>query len=121
MFHLLSLQKYLAFGQLLWYLFPVCSIELRRLPESTITWIYFHSIIKEVIKLSRQCYVCGKKPIVGRSISKRGEKPYIKSRTKRRFLPNLQRVKIQTEKGNKRVKVCTECLKAGKVQKAAIG
>ena len=71
--------------------------------------------------MSRQCYVCDKKPIVGRTISKRGEKPYIKSRVKRRFLPNLQRVKIQTEKGNKRVRVCVSCLKAGKVQKAVTG
>jgi len=71
--------------------------------------------------LSRQCYVCNKKPIVGRTIKTKGLKPYIKSRTKRRFLPNLQRVRIQTEGGNKRVRVCTACLKAGKVQKAVTG
>jgi len=76
--------------------------------------------------LSRQCYTCGKKPVVGRTIAKKtrfkkGVKPYVKKRTKRRFLPNLQRVRIQTESGNKRVRVCTSCLKAGKVQKAVIG
>lgn len=79
--------------------------------------------------MSRQCYVCGKKPIMGRRVSidrrkssvKKGQKFYITGRPKRKFIPNLQRVRIQTDSGNKRVRVCTSCLKAGKVQKAVIG
>jgi large subunit ribosomal protein L28 len=38
--------------------------------------------------------------------------------TKRRFEPNLQKVRILVEKAPKRVYVCTRCLKAGKVVKA---
>jgi large subunit ribosomal protein L28 len=62
--------------------------------------------------MARVCYVCGRRPRTGNSIS------HAENKTKRRFLPNLQSIKI-IEKGRvKRVKVCTRCLKAGKVVKA---
>jgi large subunit ribosomal protein L28 len=38
--------------------------------------------------------------------------------TKRRFNPNLQKVRIMVDGAPKRVYVCTRCLKAGKVTKA---
>jgi large subunit ribosomal protein L28 len=38
--------------------------------------------------------------------------------TKRRFNPNLQRVRIDDHGTPRRVYVCTRCLKAGKVVKA---
>jgi len=38
--------------------------------------------------------------------------------TKRRFLPNLQVVKAMINGSPKRVRVCTKCIKAGKVLKA---
>ncbi|MBC7327284.1 50S ribosomal protein L28, partial [bacterium] len=56
--------------------------------------------------------ICGKGPITGSSIS------HSHRVIKRRFLPNLQKVRIETEEGLKRVYVCAKCLKAGKVQKA---
>lgn len=36
----------------------------------------------------------------------------------RSFKPNIQRIKIATEKGTRRIFVCVKCLKAGKVKKA---
>ena len=39
--------------------------------------------------------------------------------TRRRFEPNLQRVRILVNGAAKRAYVCTRCLKGGKVQKAA--
>jgi large subunit ribosomal protein L28 len=36
-------------------------------------------------------------------------------RTKRRFNPNIQRVRVMVGKTPKRINVCTSCLKAGKV------
>lgn len=75
--------------------------------------------------MSRVCYVCGKKPIAGRTIARRGKaKKYggvgqkITGKNNRRFLPNLQNVKAVIDGKNKRVRVCTKCLKAGKVVKA---
>jgi large subunit ribosomal protein L28 len=38
--------------------------------------------------------------------------------TKRRFEPNLQKVRILVGKAPRRKYVCTRCLKAGKVTKA---
>lgn len=58
------------------------------------------------------CYVCGKKKITGNNVS------HAKNRTKRVFSPNLQRIKGHTDKGIKRVYVCTRCLRSGKIKKA---
>jgi large subunit ribosomal protein L28 len=38
--------------------------------------------------------------------------------SKRRFNPNLQKVRIQVGGSPRREYVCTRCLKAGKIQKA---
>ena len=37
---------------------------------------------------------------------------------KRRFLPNLQSVRVQTPQGNRKMKVCTCCIQAGKITKS---
>ena len=56
--------------------------------------------------------MCGKKPNFGHSRS------HSMIATKRRFNPNLQRVKIFVQGVPRRVYVCTRCLKSGKVEKA---
>ena len=58
------------------------------------------------------CHVCGRGPGSGHRVSNAN------NRTKRRFMPNLQRVRILEDGTRRRVKVCTRCLKAGKVRKA---
>lgn len=58
------------------------------------------------------CHVCGKGPGTGNHVSNAN------NRTKRRFMPNLQKVQILEDGRKKRVKVCTRCLKANKVRKA---
>ena len=57
--------------------------------------------------------VCGKEPRTGYSVSHSHHK------TKRRFNPNLQRVRAMIGGRAKRVRVCTSCLKAGKVKRVA--
>jgi len=59
-----------------------------------------------------ECYVCGKKKTIGNNVS------HANNKTKRYFFPNLQRMKILTEAGPKRVNVCTRCLRSGLVKKA---
>ncbi len=61
--------------------------------------------------MSRVCISCGKKPAVGnnRSHSNRA--------TKRRFEPNLQRVRILVDGHPQQAYVCARCLKSGRVQK----
>lgn len=63
--------------------------------------------------MARVCYVCGKGPSTGNSVS------HANNKTKRRWLPNLQTVKIVDAEGNRgRVRVCTSCISAGKIKKA---
>jgi large subunit ribosomal protein L28 len=55
------------------------------------------------------CDVCGKGPGFGNNVSDSHR------RTRRRFDPNIQRVRATVEGTPKRLNVCTSCLKAGKV------
>ena len=61
--------------------------------------------------MSRVCTICEKRPMTGHQISKSIR------HTKRRWLPNLQRIRVQTEEGTKRIRVCTKCIRSGKVSK----
>jgi large subunit ribosomal protein L28 len=63
-------------------------------------------------RMAKVCHSCGKKPAFGHSRS------HSMVATKRRFNPNLQRVRIDDRGTPRRVYVCTRCLKAGKVVKA---
>ena len=45
----------------------------------------------------------------------------ISKRSKHRQLPNLQRVRVQTESGGQRVRVCVRCLRSGRIIKAISG
>lgn len=63
--------------------------------------------------MARVCYVCGKRPQTGNNVS------HAHNKTRRRWLPNLQTVKIITEeRERRRVRVCTSCISAGKITKA---
>ena len=63
--------------------------------------------------MARVCHSCGKGPAIGQSRS------HSMVATKRRFNPNLQKVRISVGGAPQREYVCTRCLKAGKVLKAA--
>ncbi len=63
--------------------------------------------------MARVCEICGKKPIYGNNIS------HAHNKTRRRWLPNLQKVRAQVGKSVKTIKVCTNCIKSGKIVKAA--
>ena len=60
-----------------------------------------------------KCDLCGKAPLVGNQVS------HANNKTKKRTLPNLQRVHAVVEGRRVHLRVCTRCLKAGKVTKAA--
>ena len=62
--------------------------------------------------MAKVCHVCSRGPAFGHSRS------HSMVATKRRFNPNLQRVRIVVGGTPQRAYVCTRCLKSGKVQKA---
>jgi large subunit ribosomal protein L28 len=65
--------------------------------------------------MARVCSVCGKGPASGNNVS------HAHNKTRRRWLPNLQTVKIQDEGGeNRRIRVCTKCIKSGRIKKAPV-
>jgi ribosomal protein L28 len=65
------------------------------------------------IRMARVCEICGKRPQTGHRIS------HAHNVTKRRWYPNLQRVRAVINGTRKRIRVCTACLRSGRVQKAA--
>jgi len=63
--------------------------------------------------MSKQCEICGKKPMVGNNVS------HAHNVTKRRFNPNLQKVRAVHNGRVKKIYACTRCIKSGFVIKAA--
>ena len=76
--------------------------------------------------MARVCEVCGKRSQVGNTVETRGKAKYlggvgtkITGITRRKFKPNLQRIKITTTGGTtKTARVCTQCIRSGAVRKA---
>mgnify|MGYP000491203765 CR=1 FL=1 len=60
--------------------------------------------------MSKQCAICSKKTVTGRSIS------HAHNVTSRRFHPNLQRVRAVVDGVTRRIWVCTRCIRTGSVK-----
>jgi large subunit ribosomal protein L28 len=63
--------------------------------------------------MAQRCDICGKGPQFGSRIS------HAHNVTSRRFNPNLQRVRAVLDGVRKRIRVCTRCLRSGRVAKPA--
>ncbi len=63
--------------------------------------------------MALMCDVCGKKPAYGNTIS------HANNVRRRRWNPNLRRVKALVGGTRKHIRVCATCIRSGKVQKAA--
>ena len=77
--------------------------------------------------MAQKCSVCGKRPQVGNSVSQRGKPKYLGGNgrkttgiTRRLFKPNLQKIRIQEGGSVVTRRVCTGCIRSGKVQKAVV-
>lgn len=75
--------------------------------------------------MARVCDICGKGVSTGNRIVRKGLQKskggiglHTTGVTRRRFLPNLQRVRVQENGGAIRKTVCAACIRAGKIQKA---
>lgn len=76
--------------------------------------------------MARICAITGKRPSKGSIINRKGQSKksggigtHTTSKTKRKFRPNLQKIRVVTPNGGtKRVWVSVKAIKAGLVQKA---
>jgi large subunit ribosomal protein L28 len=62
-----------------------------------------------------KCAVCEKSPQVGNNVS------HANNKTKRRWLPNLQRVRILRDGKPLMALVCAQCIRTGNIMKAPRG
>ncbi len=62
--------------------------------------------------MAKVCDICGKKPQYGNNVS------HANNRTRRRWEPNLQRVRAKVNGTVKRIRVCTQCIKSDRIEKA---
>lgn len=74
---------------------------------------FFYAINKEGGGLMASCSFCGKKKVVGNNVS------HANNKTKRVLMPNIQKIRVLTNGGSKRMNVCTRCIRSKKVIKAA--
>ncbi|MDO4661815.1 MAG: 50S ribosomal protein L28 [Tissierellia bacterium] len=62
--------------------------------------------------MSRTCEICGKSTSFGNKVT------FSHRRLNRKFAPNVHKVRVVVDGTNKRMNVCSKCLKHGKVQRA---
>lgn len=66
----------------------------------------------EGVYMAKMCEVCGKAPVFGNRVS------HAHNVSSRRWLPNLQKVRVMVGSAVKRMQVCTRCIRSGSIQKA---
>ena len=64
--------------------------------------------------MARQCEICGKGPAYGNRIS------HAHNVNRRRWNPNLRRVRAIVNGIHKTVRVCTACIRSGKIVKPGV-
>ena len=76
------------------------------------------------VTMTMKCAITGKKPSGGVSYARRGKAKYlggvgrkVTGKTKRRFLPNLQRVKIEIDGTVQTVRVCVKAIRGGLIKR----
>jgi large subunit ribosomal protein L28 len=65
----------------------------------------------EEVTMAQRCDICGKGPQFGNRVS------HAHNVTHRRFNPNLQRVRTVMKGVQRKLRVCTRCLRSGKITK----
>jgi large subunit ribosomal protein L28 len=76
------------------------------------------------INMARRCDICGKGTVAGNSVTRKGQAKkkggvgqHIGVTTKRVFRPNIVSVKTLINGTPRTIKICTRCLRSGRVQK----
>ena len=67
----------------------------------------------EDLTMAFSCDLCGKRPSSGNTVS------HANNKSRRRFLPNLKSVRANVSGRVRKLRVCTQCIRSGKVTKVA--
>ena len=74
--------------------------------------------------MGMKCAVTGKKPAMGYNYARRGKAKYlggvgrkVTGKTRRKFLPNLQRIKVEINGTVKTIRVCVKAIRSGLVKR----
>jgi len=62
--------------------------------------------------MARVCSICGKGPVFGNNIS------HAHNKSRRVWRPNIQRIRVLENGRVSRKKICTRCIRSGRIQKA---
>ena len=75
--------------------------------------------------MGMQCDICGKKPVLGNQYARRGKAKYlggvgrkVTGKTRRKFKPNLQRIKAEINGQVKTIRVAVSAIRSGLVKRA---
>ena len=76
--------------------------------------------------MARRCELCGKGPVFGRTYTRKGKAKkeggvgrHVARKNPRRFMPNLQSARALVNGAIRKIVVCTQCIKHGRVARAA--
>ena len=74
--------------------------------------------------MGMHCPICGKKPVLGNQIARRGKAKYlggvgrkVTGISRRTFRPNLQRIQVKMDGTVRRIRVCVQCIRSGRIQR----
>ena len=77
--------------------------------------------------MPQQCGICHKEPFRGNQVAQRGKAKYLGGNgrkttgiSRRAFRPNLQRIRVQEGERSVTRRVCTQCIRSGKIIKAVV-
>ena len=62
--------------------------------------------------MSKKCELTGKIPLKGHKVS------HANNKTRRRWKPNIKKLRVVMKGSVKTMKICTRCIKSGKITKA---
>ena len=107
-----------------WVQFDQRYCQQYRIPYSFLSRLATNLRAKVGVIMTMICAVTGKKPSGGVSYARRGKAKYlggvgrkVTGKTKRRFLPNLQRVKIEIDGTVQTVRVCVKAIRGGLIKR----
>jgi large subunit ribosomal protein L28 len=93
--------------------FLLCSFVWRFLPLLLELRLCFSILWSAGIDMALKCDLCGKGPHYGNVVS------HANNTRRRRWNPNLKRVRAVVAGVHKQIRVCTACIRLGRVTKAA--